>query len=65
MNYQIPDKELLAIVSSIREWKAELQSLAKPFTILTDHENLKYFATKRLLNERQIRYSEFLEQFRF
>ena len=65
MNYQIPDKELLAIVSSIREWKAELQSLAKPFTILTDHENLKYFATKRLLNERQIRYSEFLEQFSF
>lgn len=51
MNYQIPDKEFLAIVSSVRERKADLQSLTKPFTILTDNEKLKYFATKRLHNE--------------
>ncbi|KAI0991808.1 hypothetical protein K3495_g16379, partial [Podosphaera aphanis] len=65
VNYQIHDKEMLAIISAMQEWKAELQSVAKPFTILTDHKNLNYFATKRLLSERQARYSEILQQFRY
>lgn len=65
VNYPIHDKEMLAVVSCLREWQAELQSVAKPFTIFTNHKNLGYFTTKRLLNERQVRYSELLQQFNF
>ena len=35
------------------------------FTIYTDHKNLSYFTTKRLLNERQVRYSDFIQRFNF
>ena len=52
VNYPIHDKEMLSIISCLDEWQAELQSVAKPFRILTDHRNLSYFTTKRLLNER-------------
>ena len=65
VNYPIHDKEMLAIVECLREWKAELRSVAKPFTILTDHKNLNFFSTKRLLNERQVRYNDVLQQFNF
>ncbi|KAI0990768.1 hypothetical protein K3495_g17419, partial [Podosphaera aphanis] len=54
-----------AIVACLQEWKAELMSTAKPFKILTDHKNLKYFTTKRLLSERQVRYNDVLQQFNF
>lgn len=64
-NYPIHDKELLAIVTCLQEWQAELQSVSTPFTILTDHKNLNYFATKRLLNERQVRYNDVLQRFSF
>ncbi|KAI0991226.1 hypothetical protein K3495_g16961, partial [Podosphaera aphanis] len=47
------------------EWKAELVSVAKPFTILSDHKNLNYFTSKRLLSERQVRYNDVLQQFKF
>lgn len=65
VNYPIHDKEMLSIITCLKEWKAELQSVAKPFTIFTDHKNLDYFATKRLLNERQVRYSDLLQHFNF
>lgn len=65
MNYPIHDKEMLAIVCCLQEWQAELKSVIKPFTILTDHKNLNYFATKRLLSERQARYNDVLLQFRY
>ena len=64
-NYPIHDKEMLAIVESLKEWQAELKSVARPFTILSDHKNLNYFATKRLLNERQARYNDTLQQYNF
>lgn len=51
MNYEIHDKELLAIVACMKEWDAELRGLAKAFTILSDHMNLKYFLTTRKLTE--------------
>lgn len=64
-NYPIHDKEMLAIVSCLKEWQPELTSVSKPFKILTDHRNLGYFATKKLLNERQARYNDVLQQFNF
>lgn len=64
-NYNIHDKELLSIISCLNEWRDELIGLDRPFTILTDHKNLKYFMTSRRLTERQVRWSQFLAQFNF
>jgi len=34
-------------------------------TVQLDHQNLRYFTTKWLLNQRQARWSEFLSQFNY
>lgn len=65
MNYEIHDKELLAVVACMKEWDAELRGLDKTFTILSDHMNLKYFLSRRKLTERQIRWAEFMSRFRY
>jgi hypothetical protein len=64
-NYEIYDKELLAIIKCLEEWRPELQGTTKPFEILTDHKNLEYFTTTKALNQRQVRWSEFLAGFNF
>lgn len=46
-NYNIHDKELLAIVRCFNEWRAELICLQTPFLVLIDHKNLKYFMTSQ------------------
>jgi hypothetical protein len=63
-HYEIHDKELLAIILGIKEWRAELTSLPS-FLIITDHKALEYFGNKQLLNERQIRWMELLSQFNY
>lgn len=65
VNYPIHDKEMLSIVTCLKEWQAELRSVGKPFTILSDHKNLSFFTSKRLLNERQVRYNDVLCQFNY
>lgn len=64
-NYDIHDKELLAIIKCVKEWNSELRGLKKPFTILTDHKNLEPFASKKVLSERQIRWMEILTPLNF
>ena len=63
-NYEIHDKELLAIIRCLEEWDSELRSV-KDFTILTDHKNLEYFMKVRKLTERQVRWSLILSRYNF
>lgn len=63
-NYEIYDKELLAIVRCLEEWDAELRSVGE-FEIITDHKNLEYFYTARKLTERHVRWSVFMSKFNF
>jgi hypothetical protein len=49
-NYEIYDKELMAIVHAFEEWRPELQSIINPMCVLSDHKNLEYFTTMKLLN---------------
>jgi len=63
-NYQIHDKELLAIINTLKEWESELMSVVN-FQILTDHCNLCYFTTMKQLNERQMRWADLLSQYNF
>jgi RNase H-like domain found in reverse transcriptase len=52
-NYEIYDKEILAIIRSLEEWDAELRSVSK-FKIRSDHKNLEYFMSVQKLTERQM-----------
>lgn len=62
VNYEIHDKELLAIVRALKEWRPELKMVPK-FTIITDHKNLRYFQRAQHLTERQMRWSALLSEF--
>lgn len=64
-NYEIYDKELLAIIRCFEQWRAELQSVDLPTKVLTDHKSLEYFMTTKKLNRRQARWAEFLAEFDF
>ncbi|KAI1005318.1 hypothetical protein K3495_g2906 [Podosphaera aphanis] len=55
VNYDLHDKELLAIVATMRHLDGELRSVDKPFTVISDHQNLRYFSKSQQLSERQIR----------
>lgn len=70
VNYTVGDKELLAIVEGLKEYRQYVCNLAAPIKIITDHQNLTVFATKRILNRRQARWAlelaehDFLLEFR-
>ncbi len=64
-NYTVGEKELLAIIDCVIEWRPYLLSLDDEFTIYTDHKNLTYFQTKRQLNRRQARWYEILADYRY
>lgn len=64
-NYEIYDKELLAVILAFQEWRAELEGAPGPVKILSDHKNLEYFMTTKMLNRRQARWAEYLSRFNF
>ena len=55
-NYEICDKELLAIVEALTKWRQYLLDAMEPFEIWTDHKNLKYFREPHKLNRWQVRW---------
>ena len=65
INYEIYDKELLAIIKAFKEWRPMLKGASLPIKILTDHRNLQYFMTTKQLSRRQARWSEYLSRFNF
>jgi hypothetical protein len=65
LNYNIYDKELLAIFTAFKEWRHYLEGPELPIEVITDHKNLEYFATTRLLTRCQARWSEYLSGFDF
>jgi len=65
INYKIHNKELLAIVDSFQEWRHYLEGASSPVTVYTDHKNLEYFMSARVLNRRQARWSMALSRFDF
>jgi hypothetical protein len=65
INYEIHDKELLAIVDSFQEWRHFLEGAQHPVTVHTDHKNLEYFMSAKVLNRQQARWSISLSRFNF
>ena len=63
LNYDTHDKELLAIFEAFRVWQHYLEGSGIPINVVTDHKNLEYFSTTKVLTCRQARWSEYLAQF--
>jgi len=63
LNYDTHDKELLAIFEAFKIWQHYLKGLAYSIDIVTDHKNLKYFSTTKILTQRQVWWSKYLSQF--
>jgi len=64
-NYEIHDKEMLAIIRALEEWRHFLEGARHPVEIWTDHKNLEYFMTAKKLNCCQARWSLYLARFDF
>ena len=64
-NYEIHDKEMLAIIQAMEEWRHFLEGAEHQFEVWTDHKNLEYFMMAKKLNQRQACWSLFLAQFNF
>ncbi|MBW0590692.1 hypothetical protein O181_130407 [Austropuccinia psidii MF-1] len=65
LNYEIHEKEILAIVWALKRWRAFLLSLSSSFEVLTDHSSLQYFISSKILTHRQACWAEFLSEFHF
>jgi len=63
LNYDVHDKELFAIFEAFRIWRHYLNGSALPIDVVTDHKNLEYFSTTKILNRRQAHWAEYLCQF--
>jgi hypothetical protein len=64
-NYEIHDKEMLAIIRALDEWRHLLEGARHDFEVWTDHKNLEYFRTAQKLNRRQARWSLLLSRFNY
>jgi len=65
MNYDIGNRELLAVKLALEEWRHWLEGTKVPFLVWTDHKNLKYISTAKRLNSGQARWSLFFTSFDF
>ena len=54
-NYEIHDKEMLAVIRCLEVWKHFLEGATVKFEIWMDHKNLEYFIKAQKLNQRQAR----------
>ena len=64
-NYEIHDRELLAIMRALEDWRPYLLGAMHPFEIWTDHQNLTYFKKAQKLNRRQACWHTELQEYDF
>jgi len=63
LNYDVHNKELLAIFEAFKIWQHYLEGSALPIDVVIDHKNLEYFLTTKILTCQQARWLEYLSQF--
>ncbi|KAJ3541602.1 hypothetical protein NM688_g6061 [Phlebia brevispora] len=64
-NYEIYDKELLAIIQALEEYRHYLEGHSETFKIWSDHQNLMYFKSAQKLTRRQARWALYLTRFHY
>lgn len=62
--YAPHEQELLALVHACNKWRHYLHN-GRPFTVLSDHQSLRYFTTQPDLSARQARWKDKLAEFDF
>ncbi len=64
-NYDVGNRELLAIRLALVEWRHWLEGASVPFIVWTDHQNLEYIRSAKRLNARQAHWALFFGRFDF
>jgi len=64
-NYEIYDKELLAVIQRLEEYRHHLEGYPHKIEIWSDHQNLTFFRTAQKLTRRQARWVLFMTCFDF
>jgi len=49
-NYEIYNKEMLAVIRELENWRHLLEGAKFKFEVWTDHKNLEYFMKAQKLN---------------
>ena len=65
IRYETHDQELLFIVAAFQQWKYYFKNSHHSVTILTNHNNLRYFMKTTALNKRQFRWALALAEYDF
>jgi len=65
INYEIYDKEMLAIVESLEHYRHYFEGLEQQITVHSDHHNLLWFTETKVYNRRQAQWAEKLSKFDF
>jgi len=64
-NYEIHNKEILAVIRCLEAWRHFLEGFQSKFEVWTNHKNLEYFMSNQKLNCRQARWALYLSRFNF
>ncbi len=64
-NYDIGNRELLAVKLALEEWRHWLEGAKHSFVVWTDHRNLAYIQEAKRLNSRQARWALLFNRFDF
>ena len=64
-NYEIHDKEMLAVVRCLELWRHFLEGTRSKFEVWMDNKNLEYFMSNQKLNRQQMRWALYLSRFDF
>jgi len=65
LNHDVFDKEMLAVVFSLRKWRYFLEGAEHKTIVYSDHQNRTYFKMTVSLNRRQARWAEELQSYSF
>jgi len=65
INYEIHDKELLAVVDAFKHCRRYCEGATHQVQVFTDHQNLEYFTTTKVLNRRLARWAQELARIDF
>jgi hypothetical protein len=50
IKYEIHDRELLAIIDTLKQWRRYCNGTIDEVPVFSDHQNLEYFTTTKVLN---------------
>nr|OQO15700.1 hypothetical protein B0A51_17498 [Rachicladosporium sp. CCFEE 5018] len=64
-NYDTHDRELLAIVATLKHFRHYLEGAQHQIELVSDHANLQYFMKTKELTRRQVQWAEWLSTIHF